>query len=114
MLPITFIFYNNNHIDEYYRLFFIIKVIRIQKGNEIFDVGNLTKGIKDYYAIKSKERIKNDLDFAEDTINDNNKIEFFIKIGYYLKTLKLAVVIMTISYLVGIAWYIFCQLIYDI
>ena len=74
----------------------------------------MTKGIKIYYSNNIKEKIKYDLDLAEDTINDNNKIEFFINIGYYLKTLKLAVVIMTISYLVGIAWYILCQLIYDV
>lgn len=85
-------------------------MIRIEKGFDIFDVGSIMETIKDYYKERSLDRIEYDIEFAEDTINDNNNIEFFIQVGYALKTLKLAILILTTSYIVGVVWYIICQI----
>ena len=93
LLPMTLIFFHNNYFDEFYRLFFLIKVIRIKKGFDIFDVPHIMETVKDFYRDRNQIRIEEDLEFAEDMINDNNNIEFFIQISYALKTLKLAILI---------------------
>ena len=66
--------------------------------------------INEYFRTRIQERIKYDHVLAEDMLNDNNNIEFLIKLGYFFKTLKLVLVILTISYFVGILWLIICQL----
>ena len=50
LLPFTFVFWSNNYFDEYYRLFYLLKVVRINKGDEIFNVGEMMQWIKDYYS----------------------------------------------------------------
>ena len=60
---------------------------------------------------KGKERkIKNDPNVGEDTINDHNNIEEIMLTGYTLKTLKLVIIILNLSYFLGLVWIIFCKL----
>ena len=40
-----------------------------------FSLGLIFKTIKDYLLRKNQEKCKNDPDFGEDTMNDNNQIE---------------------------------------
>ena len=80
------------------------------KGYVLFDVSDIMGNINGYYRWRIQERIKTDHVLGEDMLNDNNNIEFLIKLGYFFKTLKLVLVILTISYFVGILWLIICQL----
>ena len=98
------------HADTYYRLFYLLKVIRIDKGNDLFDVSDIMANINTYYRSTMQEKIETDHILAEDVLNDNNNIEFLMKLSYFFKTLKLVCVILTISYFVGILWLIICQL----
>ena len=54
------------------------------------------------------EIIENDKELAEDTTQDNNNIEFIMKFGFFLKTLKLIIVIINSSYFMGVFWLIYC------
>jgi len=56
------------------------------------------------------EIIENDKELAEDTTQDNNNIEFIMKFGFFLKTLKLIIVIINSSYFMGVFWLIYCQI----
>ena len=96
------------HLDSYYRLFYLLKVIRISKGAVLFDVPEIMGNINRYFRNQMLVKIQTDHDLAEDMLNDNNNIEFLLKTGYAFKTLKLVVVILTISYFVGVLWYIVC------
>jgi len=96
--------------DQYYRLFYLLKANRIMKGYVLFDISDIMTNINNYFRFRIIERIKYDHVLAEDMLNDNNQIEFLIKLGYFFKTLKLVLVILTISYFVGILWLIICQL----
>ena len=78
------------------------------KGYVLFDVSDIMNNINDYFRNSILERIKTDHVLAEDMLNDNNNIEFLIKLGYFFKTLKLVLVILTISYFVGALWLIIC------
>ena len=53
--------------------------------------------------------IDQDPELAENQDIDNNNIELLMKIGYGLKTLKLAITIFNISYFMGIIWLIYCD-----
>ena len=56
--------------------------------------------------------IKNNKTLAENSNIDNNKIMTLILLSYFFKTFKLVVIIITVSYFVGIGWFILCQLTY--
>ena len=47
---------------------------------------------------------------ADDTIHNNNKFEELLLTSYLLKTIKIVVVIINISYFLGIIWIVLCQL----
>ena len=52
--------------------------------------------------------IKNNKTLAENSNIDNNKIMTLILLSYFFKTFKLVVIIITVSYFVGIGWFILC------
>ena len=92
--------------QEFYRLFYVIKVIRITKAIEKFNVGYLMSKLKIYSIRKIEEEIQNDPAIGEDTVTDHNRIESIMKIGYALKIFKLVLVILNTSYFVGIMFMI--------
>lgn len=59
---------------------------------------------------RTERKIKNDPNVGEDTLNDHNNIEEIMLTGYTLKTLKLVIIILNLSYFLGLVWIIFCKL----
>lgn len=55
------------------------------------------------------ERCKVDDEFANNRIESKNNIETILFISYGLKTLQLTVVILNISFILGMLWIIMCQ-----
>lgn len=88
---------------------FLIKIIRIRKVNAIFNVQLFMTEVKKISYSRLERMIEHDPDLAENQDIDNNNIELLMKIGYGLKTLKLAIVIFNISYFMGIIWLIYCD-----
>lgn len=66
--------------------------------------------IKTKMRERTEKKIKNDPNIGEDTINDHNNIEEIMLTGYTLKTLKLVIIILNLSYFLGLFWIIFCKL----
>ena len=99
-------------LNGYERLFFLIKIMRLIKGLQIFDVAQLMKVIKKSYQRKLDDIIQNKPDVAENTLVDNNNISKLIVINNVMRILKLVLIILNISYFLGFFWFIICELYY--
>ena len=49
-------------------------------------------------------------EIADDIMGDHNNIEQMLIVGYLLKTLKLVILILNVSYFLGNGWFIICDL----
>jgi hypothetical protein len=58
----------------YERLFYLLKIIRFQKGFQIFDAATFMSVMKKIYQHKMENIIKRDPELAERTDLDNNNI----------------------------------------
>ena len=56
------------------------------------------------------KQIEEDPTLGEDKDQDHNNIENLLMINYCLKTIKMIIVMTSISYFMGIIWYIYCDL----
>lgn len=99
-------------IGEDRRLFYIIKIMRLIKGLQVFDVANIMEIIKKQYQKNLDHIIANRPDLAENTLLDNNNISRLITINNVLRIFKLVLIILNISYFLGFAWFIVCELSY--
>ena len=66
--------------------------------------------IKDLFKARLQRIIDDEPELADNSDLDNNNIMTILMIYYFFKTFKLIVVIVTISYFMGMLWYIFCDL----
>ena len=66
--------------------------------------------IKDLFKARLQRIIDDEPELADNSDLDNNNIMTILMISYFFKTFKLIVVIVTISYFMGMLWYIFCDL----
>lgn len=92
------------------RLIYLFKLIRLKRGLEAFDVGKLMDILKGLIRERTERKIKKDPAIGEDNIRDHNNIEEIMLTGYTLKTLKLVIIILNLSYFLGLSWLIFCQI----
>ena len=90
------------------RLFYLIKVVRFYKGFKVLKVSALMQQIKKYFDDYLIERCKVDEEFANNRDESKNNIETILFISYALKTIQLTVVILNISYILGMFWIILC------
>lgn len=51
-----------------------------------------------------------DDDLKDNMDIDNNNIMSILIISYFFKTFKVIAVVLTMSYFIGMFWYIFCEL----
>ena len=93
------------------RYFYLIKIIRLFNGFKIFSVPALMMKMKVINNKIIEKMIKYDKDKAEDTLEDNNNISSLILFNFFMSTFKLAIIILNISYFLGIGWYIYVDLI---
>jgi len=112
-LPI-FAFAEDNSRESFWRLFFIVKVMRISKGLRMLDVMALMEHIKSYSNARIASIIENDPELAEDTLHDNNNISALIHVNLFLKIGRLALIILVVSYFVGIIFFIYSDIVYEI
>jgi phosphate starvation-inducible membrane PsiE len=57
-----------------------------------------------------QNKIRSNPKIGEDQTNDHNSIEEILLLGYFLKTMKLVIMIFNISFFVGIFFFVFCDL----
>ena len=84
-------------------------MIRIRRAFKAFDIRAMLIHIKDFTKQRMKDKIKDDPLLAEDTITDHNNVNFLINMGNGLKIFKLVVVILNITYFVGISFMIISE-----
>jgi hypothetical protein len=95
-----------------HRLFYLIKLMRFQTGFKVIsNIQNIMNIFKKYYKNKIEHIIKTDTYLANNTELDNNNITTLMVIGYMMKILRLVLIIMNISFFLGIFWWIYCDLI---
>lgn len=93
-------------IQNFQRLFYLIKLIRLQRGLELFNVTALMQRVEYFNKMKLKNLIDTDPEEAEDIIVDNNKIQTRVMVSFLLKIVRLVVIISNISYFLGFLLYI--------
>lgn len=62
----------------YSRLFYLLKLLRLFQGLQLFDVQRIMILVNKYYKNKIDNIIKNDPDLAENVLVDNNNISKLI------------------------------------
>ena len=94
-------------------LFYLVKLIRLQKGFEILNVPVWVSKLKVLQMEKSQELVKTEPEVANDPNLDHNKIEEIIIVTFAMKIFKLMILIFNFSYLLAMFWYIMCKAVED-
>ena len=109
LIPFAEVIVFNNGLQ---RLFYVIKLMRFQTGfNVISNMQYIMYFPNKYYEKKITQIIKNDPYLANNTEQDNNNITTLMVIGYMMKIVRLVLIIMNISFFLGIFWWIICDII---
>ena len=83
-----------------------MKLIRLKKGFQLFNVQVIMSYIKMFSKKKIDRIIKNDPDLAENFLQDNNNISLLVQINAAIQILKLLVIIINLTIVVGSLMYI--------
>lgn len=75
----------------------------------IFNVQSLLSLIKTFNKSNTERKIKANPILGEDVLEDHNHIDFIILAGQALKTVNLVLIIMNISYFLGMLFFIYCK-----
>jgi len=108
-LPLPFLF--KDVIPLHFHLFYLLKILRIVKVLDVLNVPIIMKMIKDQKSKRIQVKIHNNPDIGTDTLEDHNKIDQMMVISYCLKTLKLILMIVNLSFFIAVFWIIMCKLI---
>ena len=87
----------------------MVKVVRIYTGFKIFDVKQMMDVIKEWNKKRLNKMIEQKPELANSQLEDNSKISLIIITKYSIRTVKLIIVLFSISYFVGVAWFIICD-----
>ena len=91
----------------------MIKAFRLVRGLKIFNVSTLMDKIKKWFTRRLEKNCKEDPKFANNRDASLNNIEEILFISYGLKTIYLTIIILNISYVIGMIWIIACEAIED-
>lgn len=105
LIPFNEFFQTNRN-----ELFYIIKVIRIQKGTSLLSSNSIMKQVKLLFNKRLERIVKDEPDLANNCERDNNNITMILMISYFFNIFKQVVVILTLSYFMGMFWWIYCDL----
>lgn len=76
----------------------------------IIDVDYIMLRIKRWQMIRTNIIIESDVKFGEDTSKDNNMTSTLMNVSFFLKTLKLVLIIINTCYYTGMFWHIICEI----
>ena len=109
LLPINFIPMFRKR--EY--LFYVVKMTRLYRSLEFFDVHECMLVVKKIYKAKMQRIIDKDPKRANNIYLDNNKIGEILNISYTLRITQLVFIIGNISMMMALIWIIGCEMIED-
>lgn len=84
--------------------------MRIMKGYHLLGKNTFMRQVKALFFNRLQMLIVRDPVMAENSDLDNNNITLILMITNFFRTFKLVIVILTVSYFMGMMWYIFCDL----
>ena len=73
----------------------------------------MTDAMKDYWKEVILERLEDDPELNNNLDVDSNKLEEMLLLNYFLKILKLVIIILNLSYLFGVFWMCLCEAVLD-
>ena len=103
LVPLQFLKLHNNNE----RHFFLFKIFRVTKLFNEFDVSLIVRKYREKITRKNEENIEKDPSLADNIDIDQIRLEEIFLYFSFLKTLKLLVTIIMMSYLGGLVWYTF-------
>jgi len=86
----------------------LIKIIRLVKGIEIYDVKMMMDWLKEKNTQRVMTQIEKDPTLLQNLDLDQNNIDFLFNVRYGLKISKLFLMIINVAYFTGVIWIIFC------
>ena len=86
----------------------MIKIIRLVKGIEIYDVKMMMDWLKEKNTQRVMTQIEKDPTLLQNLDLDQNNIDFLFNVRYGLKISKLFLMIINVAYFTGVIWIIFC------
>ena len=87
--------------------FYIIKCMRVVNGFRVFDVNVIMQEIRKFNQRRLQNIIDHDPILAENKLLNQNQISEQIVIKFFLKIVKLGLIIFHICYFLGQIWFIF-------
>ena len=96
---------------KFTKVLFFIKCYRMVKAMRIFDVSKIMSKIEKLWMQRNLDQTKKDITRDYEKTIDFNKIQTLILIGYILKTAKLVIHIINISYFLGMIWWVYQEII---
>jgi hypothetical protein len=88
-------------------------MLRLFKGFKLFNVHKIMSMVKEFYHRRTQSIVDNYPDLANDIDIDTNGIGQILAIKFLLKTIKLIIVILNISYLTGVGFLVLCEAVDD-
>jgi hypothetical protein len=73
----------------------------------------MTEAVKDYWHEKVIKELEKDPELNENFDVDSNKLEEMLLLNYFLKIMKLVIIILNLSYLFGVFWLTLCEAVMD-
>lgn len=94
-------------------LFYIIKLYRITKGLQLYNVQSMIDSVKAFWSKLMLERLELDPELNNNLDLDSNKLEEMLMLSYVLKISKLIIIILNLSYVFGVFWMTLCEAVFD-
>lgn len=64
LLPISFFLDNSQY--KFYRIFFVLKIVRVKTGFDAFNIGQIYSDIRDFFTYSLKQKILNNPEISSD------------------------------------------------
>ena len=88
------------------QLFYLIKFVRLFKGMKLFNITKIMLWVKAAFQRDIDRKVRIDRKIADDFVHDNTKFSRILIISYTLKISKLMIIVMNVSFLLGMLWMI--------
>lgn len=95
------------------RFFLLLKLTRLYRGIQLLDTAMILRQLKSAVKRHLDTIVASGDKEANDRTNNHNYIGHIVLIGHLIRTLKLIIIMLVVSYLFAIAWYIFCGVVLE-
>lgn len=109
-MPFAFILHDDFLSNSFGSNVYLIKLIRLPRGLTTFDAEEWFKFCNDCFQKRNIRKAQIDPSFGEDTSQDLNNFEFLLKLKYALKTIYLVLIMLSISFFIGMMWHKFVDM----